>query len=285
MSILNKKRTIKVNRYQEIQAAPLLVCENRENLVNIFKRSSFKKLKTKENQEKLKYRLIALSMQVLVVVLIILGGIFALCKYYKLSTINYSDIISNERESNVKKELTLVNKNYCISKNYEVDLVDFEGIKCDSLIKNDLSDLLKDAKAAGFELILSKGYIDFNSYETDYKNKLQDLVDQGHSKVNAELELKKEMNPPGQNEYQTGLAVDIIQKGVSAEEFEHTAAYRWLMKNSVNYGFILRNPKGKESKTGEEFDSVHYRYVGKENAMKMRTLGMCFEEYCKYRRK
>lgn len=34
--------------------------------------------------------------------------------------------------------------------------------------------------------------------------------------------------------------------------------------------------------TGIEYESWHWRYVGKENAKKMNELGMCLEEYVEY---
>ena len=57
---------------------------------------------------------------------------------------------------------------------------------------------------------------------------------------------------------------------------------KWLIKNSVDFGFILRAPKGKEEKTNIDFDSTLFRYVGTNNAKKMRMLSMCLEEYRSY---
>lgn len=39
-----------------------------------------------------------------------------------------------------------------------------------------------------------------------------------------------------------------------------------VRKNAYKYGFILRYPKDKEYLTGYEYESWHWRYVGKEAA-------------------
>jgi D-alanyl-D-alanine carboxypeptidase len=40
-----------------------------------------------------------------------------------------------------------------------------------------------------------------------------------------------------------------------------------LAKNAYKYGFVLSYPKGAEEKTGYSYESWHYRYIGRENAL------------------
>lgn len=51
---------------------------------------------------------------------------------------------------------------------------------------------------------------------------------------------------PGYSEHHTGRAVDIGTPGCLplTEAFEETAAFRWLARNGMNYGFRLSYPRG-----------------------------------------
>ena len=51
------------------------------------------------------------------------------------------------------------------------------------------------------------------------------------------------------------------------------------MENSYKYGFILRYPTNKKDITGVNYEPWHYRYVGKENALQIKKLNVCLEEY------
>ena len=52
-----------------------------------------------------------------------------------------------------------------------------------------------------------------------------------------------------------------------------------MQNNAYKYGFILRFPKGKEKETGYEFESWHYRYVGKSIAKEIKERNISLEEY------
>ena len=84
---------------------------------------------------------------------------------------------------------------------------------------------------------------------------------------------------PGYSEHQTGLAVDIDNKKEYFTNFEKTKEYEWMQNNAYKYGFILRFPKDKVLETGYEYESRHYRYVGKEIAKYIHDNNMCYEEY------
>ena len=50
---------------------------------------------------------------------------------------------------------------------------------------------------------------------------------------------------PGHSEHHTGLAVDIATPGSRplTEEFEDSAAFRWLEKNAARFGFSMSYPR------------------------------------------
>jgi len=58
-----------------------------------------------------------------------------------------------------------------------------------------------------------------------------------------------------------------------------TPEAKWLAEHCEEYGFILRYPEGKTEITGIEFESWHFRYVGKEAAADIMAKDLTLEEY------
>ena len=88
---------------------------------------------------------------------------------------------------------------------------------------------------------------------------------------------------PGESDYQTGLAVTLVDKehraGTLDEQFGETAASRWMAENGARFGFVLRYPEGKQLETGWPWEPWHLRYVGEEAALIMQMNHLCLEEY------
>lgn len=81
---------------------------------------------------------------------------------------------------------------------------------------------------------------------------------------------------PGTSEHQLGLAVDFNSV---EDSFRNTRAYKWLIENCTDYGFILRYDSDKQDKTGIIPEPWHYRYVGVKNAKLIEASGLCMEEF------
>lgn len=66
--------------------------------------------------------------------------------------------------------------------------------------------------------------------------------------------------PPGYSEHHTGCAVDVCTSGVPPleEEFEHSAAYRWLTQHAADFSFFLSYPRGNTA--GFIFEPWHWCY-------------------------
>lgn len=88
---------------------------------------------------------------------------------------------------------------------------------------------------------------------------------------------------PGTSEHHSGLAIDcyIFKDKIllETEDMIKTDAYKWLMKNAHEYGFILRYPEAKSSITTIMYEPWHFRYVGKKLATILTNTGQCLEEY------
>lgn len=180
--------------------------------------------------------------------------------------------------------LVLVNAANELPDDFTVNLTEVEGVAVEERIAKALKLMLSEAKAQGLSLKLISGYVSKEDQENQYQDKVRDLMQQsGYSKVKAEEEALHLVGRGGFSDYQTGMAVNFFKEGAqSTEDFSNTEEYRWLLRNSITYGFIQRNPENKTSATGMVFQPGHFRYVGTSHAKTMRQLEMCLEEYTTY---
>lgn len=229
---------------------------------------------------------------VIMAAVLVLGVWFAIREYNKsIETSNIKpneffadsvqDVLSGE---DYEKVLTVVSTDHKLPENYNVNLEKYNGIYCDKMIIEPIKKMMNDAKAQGINLVLTKGYVTAEEQDKLYNDKVQELLASGNfTIVKAEAEAKKSVQPGNYSENQTGLSVGIsIDKNLSNSDFILTDAYKWLSSNCVNYGFIIRYPESKEEETGMLFDPTYYRFVGVDNAKKMRALDMCLDEYYDY---
>ena len=126
-------------------------------------------------------------------------------------------------------------------------------------------------RAVNVYFYASSAYRSFESQENVYNNYVLAYGEDGADALSAR---------PGFSEHQTGLTVDLAATGDDEGlEFKDTAAYQWTSTNSQDYGWILRYPEGKESITGYEFESWHYRYVGIEIAQAVYNSQLTYDEF------
>ena len=83
----------------------------------------------------------------------------------------------------------------------------------------------------------------------------------------------------GYNEYQLGTTINLQKSEISAEDFDKTDIFQWLINHCYEYGFILRYPSDKVSVTNHEYSSSVFRYVGKDLAAKLHEQNLALEEY------
>ena len=93
---------------------------------------------------------------------------------------------------------------------------------------------------------------------------------------------KSYVQPPGHSEHESGLAADIMVKGVSQAEMSATQDGQWLAKNSWRFGLILRYPEGKRDVTGISYEPWHFRYIGQPHAWYCYQNDLSFEEYVQF---
>ena len=151
-----------------------------------------------------------------------------------------------------------------------------QTVACDAFLA-----MQKAAAADGVTVWMQSGYRSVKYQTGLYERKTKYYTDRGYDTATAKEMAAAVVNPPGYSEHNCGLAADLNSPEHTGldEGFENTTAFRWLCEHAVEYGFILRYPKGAEDKTEITYEPWHWRYVGRENAAKISASGLCFEDY------
>ena len=216
-------------------------------------------------------------------------------KYHGTEGYDYEKIVSlvnvhrniNYYEADLKTDFSkgygiLANKYYSLGEAYEPDdLVNVdikyyygEPKKIRSEAYNAFIEMWNAAYEDGIYLILISGYRSaahqkevYDAYQADKGTKYADSI----------------AARTGYSEHQTGLALDIYSKECTSQaRFHESKSYEWIINNSYKFGFILRYPKDKQNITGYNYESWHYRYLGKDLAKKVYDSGLTFDEYYAY---
>lgn len=138
-----------------------------------------------------------------------------------------------------------------------------------------LKEMADAAKEDGINLMAVSGFRSYNYQQTLFNNYVNRDGEEAANRYSAK---------PGESEHQTGWAMDLATTDegcVLSTCFEDTNGGKWLYENAYKYGFILRYPEGKEEITGYIYEPWHFRYLGKDEALKVFESGLTLEEYYK----
>lgn len=155
--------------------------------------------------------------------------------------------------------IIIANKTYALPRDYD------PGVNPEA--QSAFDEMQQAAADEGLNIYISSGY---RSY--DYQSGLYDRYVQKSGKAEADRYSAR----PGHSEHQTGLAFDL---NTIDWDFEDTDEFDWVYEHCVEYGFIIRYPKGKEDITGYMYEPWHLRYLGKDTARKVYDSGLTLEEY------
>ena len=180
-----------------------------------------------------------------------------------------------------KKVLTLVSPKSPLPSDYSLDLADYDNTQVDVLIIEPLRELVKDAEKNGLSLSVTEGYVSVQEQNELYHQEINRLTEtEGQNSARAAEEARTRVPMGNYADSQTGLSVRFSSD--SGSDFSKTDEYYWLIKNSYKYGFILRYPENKTLCTEMDYDPSLFRFVGKDNALKMQRQNMCLDEYIVY---
>ena len=144
------------------------------------------------------------------------------------------------------------------------------GMKLVNVAKDAYVEMAKAAEKQKLKLVVTSSYRDYEYQENIYNR---------YVKSDGKEAADTYSGRPGFSEHQTGLAVDLYNGKKLYTEFENTKEFDWMQDNAYKYGFILRFPKDKDNITGYQYESWHYRYVGKEIAQYIHEHDITYEEY------
>lgn len=175
----------------------------------------------------------------------------------------------------------LVNKTYYLDSNFvpnDLTPLSVHSGASGTQLSKEAADAMEEWASAGKEMgVAFYATSSYRSYESQ-KN-LYDVYVTQHGQQQADRESAR----PGFSEHQTGLTVDVAATGEEDKEFGDTTAFMWAGSNCADYGWILRYPENKEDITGYEYESWHFRYLGKELAKAVTKTGMTYDEFwCLY---
>lgn len=138
--------------------------------------------------------------------------------------------------------------------------------------------MLKEAAANGYaDLSITSGYRSYNYQQLLFNNQVSALTPAYGEKASEKA--AEAVAVPGTSEHQSGLCCDLHNLPAASQSFADTDAYKWLVENCAEFGFILRFPKNKTDITKIMFEPWHYRYVGRYHARRIMDAGLCLEEY------
>lgn len=204
-----------------------------------------------------------------------------LASVIELQTENY-DASEAVVELPRKWNLILVNEAHPLPSDYNVELVEIAGgQKVDVRIKEPLEEMMSEMKAEGMSPLVCSGYRSIQKQSNLFHEYIDDKVHVGWEYADAFYKAKTRIALPGTSEHHTGLAVDIV--GYSHQSLDDAQAdtkeARWLKEHCAEYGFILRYPENKTDITGIDYESWHFRYVGRDAASYIMTNELTLEEY------
>lgn len=184
---------------------------------------------------------------------------------------------NTKKAENLNTNLILVNKYNYLTEDYipeNLEPIDIayarSGMQLVREAKEAFETLSEDAKKEGMNIIAMSSYRSYDYQVNLYNNYVATDGKEAADTYSARA---------GYSEHQTGLAVDVYNKVLPYTSFEETEEFNWMQENAYKYGFILRFPKDKVNITGYQYESWHYRYVGKEAAKYIHNHDLTLEEY------
>jgi len=159
----------------------------------------------------------------------------------------------------------LVDKEHPLGANYEPDdlvqlknglysLNNHEVLMLRISAVSSLEEMAAAAKRDGITLVVSYAYRSYARQNQSYSMHVRNMGQKEADRVSAR---------PGYSQHQLGTTIDF---GSVSNDFAGTAQGIWLLKNASKFGWSLSYPNGYEAVTGYNWESWHYRYVGKELA-------------------
>lgn len=182
--------------------------------------------------------------------------------------------------------LLLVNESTPIPEDYTAELISLSGENSSKQLEKTaavkMNEFLQAADKAGYNVTVTAAHRTKSAQEKVYNNAVQDFMNAGYPVETARSMAAMKVGSVNCSEHQLGLAVDFSAKEMSVLGADGRTFEQYLTDTMYKYGFVLSYPAGKESQTGHDANTAHYRYVGIEAARDMREKQWTLGEYRDY---
>jgi zinc D-Ala-D-Ala carboxypeptidase len=197
-----------------------------------------------------------------------------------LPACRYADILTSPRAYDDWSKI-LVDTILEVPKTYvppDLTLVSAAGLSGTGLVRAlvipDLTALAAAANDAGNPLAVQSAYRSYSTQVTTFAYWVST------SSYNEALLYSAR---PGHSEHQLGLAIDF-KSAVggppwSGSDWGLSPAGAWMKRHAWEYGFVQSYPKGQRAKTCYDYESWHFRYVGRDEAAAIHASGLTLREY------
>lgn len=207
------------------------------------------------------------------------------CAWARLTGTDASLIDAGPTADYDDRRLVIVNAQYPLEDDFEVYTGQVSStVRVDNEAVSSLQQMISDMQDANLSPKLVSGYRSSDEQTELFNAQVAYYQSQGMSAAEADAEAAKHIERPKQSEHVTGFAVDIATQGTDLSNglnasLASTPEIQWLLRHSIEYGFILRYPADKTAITGVAYEPWHFRYVGSSIAKDMTAKGLCLEEY------
>jgi D-alanyl-D-alanine carboxypeptidase len=187
----------------------------------------------------------------------------------------YDDLLTFHRDL-ASWRISLLDTIYMLPSSYAPgDLVDSSaaglnrGYPIRAILLDDLSAMVRDARAAGVSLAVVSGYRSHAQQASTFQYWVDVAGYEAALRTSARA---------GHSEHQLGTTLDFTTAGgASPWEYADWAATRegaWMAANAWRYGFVMSYPRGSFAQTCYDYEPWHYRYVGRDLAARIQSSGL-----------
>ncbi|MGN1125843.1 MAG: M15 family metallopeptidase [Ruminococcus sp.] len=221
----------------------------------------------------------------IVMVVVLVGGfLLGYVMYRNQNNQQDNQVTANEGYISPEQKKTLyriVSVADPLDRTFVPDTVDYKGVPVSEMAIEQLENLVNAAAKEGISLTVKRGYVSYDEQHTLYTDYVNDLLSTGkYTQVKAESIANRKICDSGNSERQLGLLIEFDCE--SKDKFDETEEFRWLDKLGAEYGFVQRYTKANEQRTAMDNDFTLWRYVGSDNALLARKLGLSFDELIDY---
>jgi LAS superfamily LD-carboxypeptidase LdcB len=156
---------------------------------------------------------------------------------------------------------------------YEAVLADDARAQVRKIAYADLAALRDAARAAGLRLVIVSAYRSYAQQEATFAYWVS---------VGGYEQALRTSARPGHSEHQLGTTLDFGDGSAAPWEYDDWAATPtggWLAQHAREYGFVMTYPAGSSAVTCYDYEPWHYRWVGRDVAMRVTASARTLREF------